>query len=238
MSSTNRGSKRSPEDYYLTPVAAVRDFLAAFKEDVDLGSSGLALPGTLLDQVEDILDPSAGGDENHPMSYPAAIRGSMVFPNAAIWTIDVREDSLADRKGSYLGINPEQIVIGRKPGVIMTNPPFVMAREFVDKALTDVAPGGLVMMLLRLNFLGSKDRADWWAGQMPALIYVHSKRMSFVPSNPSKAMKRWMEENGIKTRPGETDSIEYAHMVWQSGHHPRFAQMRVIKPVEAQKKLL
>lgn len=57
-------------------------------------------------------------------------------------------------------------------------------------------------MLLRLNFLGSKQRKEFWDKFPPKWIYVHHKRMSFTDN-------------------GATDSIEYAHFVWRVGEYDR-----------------
>jgi hypothetical protein len=92
----------------------------------------------------------------------------------------------------------------------MTNPPFHLAVKFITKALTDVRPDGLVIMLFRLNFFGSQGRKPWWQDNMPLLAYVHSKRM------------------GFKRDSKDTDSIEYAHLVWKRGISPRFTKLRVI----------
>ena len=93
--------------------------------------------------------------------------------------------------------------------VIITNPPFNIAREIIDKALKDVNDNGFVIMLLRLNFLGGKLRYDLWQKHLPKYIFVHHRRMSF-------------------TEDGKTDSIEYAHFVWQKNFYPEFSKLKVI----------
>ena len=54
-------------------------------------------------------------------------------------------------------------------GVIITNPPFSLAQEFVDHARRH-APE--VIMLLRLNFLGAQKRHDWWCANEPSALYL------------------------------------------------------------------
>jgi hypothetical protein len=149
-----------------------------------------------------ILDPCAGGDANHGMSYPAALKE--YHRVSRVDTIDIREDSLADIKDDYLNYR-----IHSKPGVIITNPPFNLALEIIKKALGDVQDGGWVIMLLRLNFFGSKQRKEFWDSYMPRYAFVHHKRIGFLKN-------------------GSTDSIEYAHYVWQKENYPMFCELKVI----------
>ncbi|MDR2572280.1 MAG: hypothetical protein LBD23_18555 [Oscillospiraceae bacterium] len=68
MSSTNRSTLRDAHisDYYITPVSDIQLFLREFKSIVNLDWSKCK-----------ILDPCAGGDSNHPMSYPVALRNEL-----------------------------------------------------------------------------------------------------------------------------------------------------------------
>lgn len=197
MSSTNRGKERQPNDYYSTPVPAILTFLREFEKD---RQEILPLPGIDLT----VLDPCAGGKPGRPCEYPDAIRQFEPWWGARIRTIDIREDSPAVTHADYLNFKMDY-----KPLIVMSNPPFLLARQFIDKALTDVMPGGLVIMLCRLNFFGSQKRFTWWQKQMPHFCYVHSQRMSF-------------------TEDGATDSIENCHMVYKQGQYPKFTQLRVI----------
>lgn len=190
MSSTNRSNarKRHISDFYVTPIDEIIKFIDAFVEVED-------------DLEGKILDPCAGGSTKYPMSYPEALK-RCGYTN--IDTIDIREDSLAEIKTDYLAYNCKN-----KYNVIITNPPFNQARPIIEKALDDVKDNGFVIMLLRLNFFGSKARKDMWNKQMPKYCFVHHKRMSF-------------------TDDGKTDSIEYCHMVWQKGYYPEFTKLKVI----------
>ena len=145
-----------------------------------------------------IVDSYAGGDSKHEMSYPSVIN-KMLLNDHDLITLDIRNDSLAQYKPvDYLKCNILDYV-SKKPQMIISNPPFKNAFEFIQKALDDVCDDGYVVMLLRLNFLGSKVRNEWLRNNMPSEIYVHSKRMSFTDN-------------------GKTDSIEYAHFVWRKGY--------------------
>ncbi len=80
-------------------------------------------------------------------------------------------------------------------GVIITNPPYSLAMQFCAHARRH-APE--VIMLLRLNFLGSQSRKAWWMENEPSALYILSKRPSFTG--------------------GPTDSCEYAWLAWGIRH--------------------
>jgi hypothetical protein len=192
MSSTNRSSARDKHiaDYYITPTVEIEKFLSAFLIDEKIDS-----PDELF-----TLDPCGGGDATHPMSYPTVLEKVGIYPH----TIDIREDSLANRKGDFLQMNDLE-----KYDIIITNPPFNIALDIIKKSLAVVKDGGYVIMLLRLNFFGSKGRFNFWCDNMPKYAYVHHQRMSF-------------------TENGSTDSIEYMHCVWVKGENPLFTKLSII----------
>lgn len=149
-----------------------------------------------------ILEPCAGGlIGKDGMSYVNVLNK---FGYKNISTIDIRQDSLATIKGDYLKMDCKN-----KYDLIITNPPFAIALDVIKKALNDVKNDGYVIMLLRLNFLEGKARREFWKHNMAKYIYVHSKRMSF-------------------TNDGKTDSIAYAHYVWEKGKNPDMAMIKVI----------
>lgn len=143
MSSTNRTNARNSHisDYYVTPIKDIDTFLSELDKVIDVNKNRL------------ILDPAAGGLVSDTgqikdyMSYPTALYnhyGDVI----KVETIDIRNNSLAAYKADYLKLG-----ISAQPNIIITNPPFALALEFIQKALEDVADDGYVIMLLRLNFL-------------------------------------------------------------------------------------
>tara|TARA_R100001480_G_C4709790_1_gene178599 strand:+ start:374 stop:946 length:573 start_codon:yes stop_codon:yes gene_type:complete len=78
-----------------------------------------------------------------------------------------------------------------KVDLILTNPPFSLSREFVDHSLENA---NTVIMLMRINFLGSKKRYSWWKQNPPTSLFVLSSRPSFTGKG--------------------TDATEYAWYVW------------------------
>lgn len=196
MSSTNRSDARKEHvyDYYVTPVKDIVNFFSELDKTIT------------IDMNRCTLDPAAGGGgiQNDLMSYPTALYEYYKVPTDDIKTIDIREDSLANIKGNYLDMKLEY-----QPYVIITNPPYNKAIEFIKKALNDVEENGYVIMLLRLNFLETRARKEFFDHCMPEYIYVHHKRISF-------------------TKDGGTDSTAYAHFVWRKGYYPEFSKIKVI----------
>lgn len=76
---------------------------------------------------------------------------------------------------------------------VLTNPPFSLAQEFIERSL-EIA--NCVIMLLRINFLASSRRKEFWKRNPPTAIHVLTKRPSFTG-------------NG-------TDATDYAWFVWDS----------------------
>jgi len=194
MSSTNRNAVRNKNDYYITPINQIELFWEHFTKH------------NYINLYDSVLDPSAGGDPEHPiMPYPSVLQSHFNHP---IKTIDIREDSIAEIKGNYL-----DLTMDKKYNIIVANPPFNLAIDFIKKALNDVAIDGYVIMLLRLNFFGSEKRYNFLKDNMPEECYVHSKRMGFIPEQPNK-----------------TDSIEYAHFVWRNRHNRDYStNLRIIR---------
>jgi hypothetical protein len=92
------------------------------------------------------------------------------------------------------------------PHLIATNPPFSQAEAFVRHACGIVHPLGLVMMLLRSTFEGSKGRRPFWAGHKPFLRAVVRPRPNFKGN-------------------GRSDMSEYAFYFWAGSRLARFMSM-------------
>lgn len=106
--------------------------------------------------------------------------------------------------------------------LILTNPPFSLAQEFITKARTEAK---CVIMLQRLNYLGSQARKAFWNSNPPTHIFVLSKRPKFIAKCNNKSCDN--KESFQITEPpticecGKTvtpasDAAEYAFFVFQS----------------------
>lgn len=95
----------------------------------------------------------------------------------------------------------------RTADLIVTNPPFRLAREFVDVAL-ERAP--VVMMLLRLAFLEGGARMPWFQNGSLARVHVSSRRL------PMMHRDGW-------TGPKAGSAVAHAWFVWDQKHkgHPQ-----------------
>lgn len=175
---TIREGKRPDGDVYPTP------------QDVALAviKAGLYTPCW---SPRRILDPGAGngvwgasaaayfrsviwGVEQRPL-IPSGEFDHWHTANFLVWETDVRFD----------------LVVG--------NPPYSLAEPFVRRSRELLAPGGQIVFLLQLSFLGGQKRAKGlWTEFPPERVLVLPKRPSFSAN-------------------GKTDRIEYAAFYWREG---------------------
>lgn len=186
MSSTNRGAKRSPADFYSTPPWVTHRLL-----DEGVLGPGLVLPGGRW------LEPCAGDGE--------LIRAVNEKREGLIWSAnELREETLSVLKplaperwriGDFLTWEPQRPELFEKFDVSITNPPFSIAMSIIQKSITI---SKLTVMLLRLNFWGSGDRQSFLAENPPDTFVL--------PNRPVFALNQY-------GKPG-TDSPEYAWFLW------------------------
>ena len=237
MSSTNRSNARDFHiaDYYVTPKDAIRKFMLEFidnelfptftshwmdsikildpcawwnperKFEVKLEEwEDYKSMKKDLEKVADIViytwDKFECVQKEKDMSYPTVLNEWGID----VTTNDLREDSPAHHHSDFLKATQENIY-----DVVITNPPFAIAQDIIEKSLQVCKEWWYVVMLLRLNYIGSKDRAWFWKKYPPYAIYADNKRMSFTPDNG-------------------TDSIEYAHFVWKKWANPESAKFYIL----------
>lgn len=173
MSSTNRGGQRSPADFYRTPAWCVDRLMEA----IDLPSGPEAW----------WLEPCAGEGD-----IIRAVNGYSPSPN---WSVaEIREECRPALEALTNRVRIVDVLEGpqwRSFDVAITNPPFSIAMEVLE-GMQKWADH--VIILERLNFLGTEKRARVFRGCMPD-IYVIPDRVSF-------------------TENGKADSIEYAWFHW------------------------
>ncbi len=95
--------------------------------------------------------------------------------------------------------------------LVVTNPPFTLAMEFVQAALKVLSPSGTCAMLLRLNWLASMKRAEFLSRHCPD-VYVLPRRPSFTG--------------------GGTDATDYGWFLWRGPGVRERGELRVL-PVGA-----
>ncbi len=164
MSATNRGATRKDFDFYETPEWLTRAIIAYLPESPAM-----------------ILEPACGSGAITRVlrkQFTAAyIEGIEIDPKHGLGSVDFLKAKL----------RPEF-------DLIITNPPYAQALEFIQTAFKWRRNAtSVVCMLLRLNFLGGQERAGWLRANMPS-VYTSPRRPSFTG-------------NG-------TDATEYAWFVW------------------------
>ena len=96
---------------------------------------------------------------------------------------------------------------------IISNPPFSLAKEFVEKSMELLTDNGQIAMFLKIQFLEGAKRKEFFEKYPPKYIYVFRNRMATwnngSPVDPSTGKKWcttmchcWMIwEKGSKTEP-------------------------------------
>lgn len=178
-------------DFYETPSWAIR----AMKDHLPVGD------GTR------ILDPGCGTG--------AILRavGAMFPENEIVGLEKDRARFLACEASTDLPVKHGDFFTYReKHDLIISNPPYSHALEFVQHAMT-LAP--VVCMLLRLPWIASQRRAAWHRENL-SHIHVLPKRPSF-------------------TADGKTDATEYAWFLWGAGDAGTYTILE-IDPADAKKR--
>lgn len=88
-------------------------------------------------------------------------------------------------------------------GDIITNPPYSVGLQFVERALESVRPGGKVAMFLKVQFLEGKRRGEFFKKSPPRSVYISRSRLACY-------------KNGDLTTNPES-AIAYAWYVWEKG---------------------
>lgn len=114
---------------------------------------------------------------------------------------EVKESDIVDRIGNeiidFLTFPP------KFDGDIITNPPYAMAKECVESAMSCIPEGNKVAMFLKLTFLEGKARKALFRTYPPKRIYVFSERQKCAP-------------NGDFSKVGSS-AVCYAWFVWEKG---------------------
>lgn len=91
--------------------------------------------------------------------------------------------------------------------LIMTNPPYSLGCEFVEKSIPMLSKGGYLIMFLKIQFLEGMKREEMFNKYPPKFIYVFRKRMGTWRNGEE------FDENG-KHR---STTMCHAWFVWQEG---------------------
>lgn len=179
LSGTSTTRERIENDYYATPYESTK---------------------ALLDNVEftgDFLEPCVGG--GHIIEVI-----KQYYPNKDICCMDIvdrgYEDTLVD---NFL----EHDFKGQKFNNIITNPPYSLAQEFLEKSMKIIDKNGKVAMFLKIQFLEGVKRKEMFKKYPPKYIYVFTKRQ-----NPWRNGKS-VDEKG---KPWSS-TMCFAWFIWEEG---------------------
>lgn len=99
----------------------------------------------------------------------------------------------------------DELTKGISADNIITNPPFKLAKQFVEKSLKIAIKK--VAILQRLAFLESKERYKLFTTTPLKCIYVFSKRLNFYPY-------------GIEDK-NKSGMLAFAWFVWEQGYNKK-----------------
>lgn len=172
MSATNRGTERRPYDFYATPINVVENLL----NNIDLNQYG-----------DKVLEPSAGNGN-------VCIVIKSYYPNKSVTVLEIRNEelkNLAQYSNEVVICDYLQKDIKSKYSIIIGNPPYSKALEFVNKSLDLLEEDGILIFLLRTAFLESKSRYKFWQENPLSRLYVLSKRPSFTGKGTDATSYSW-----------------------------------------------
>ena len=93
--------------------------------------------------------------------------------------------------------------------LIITNPPYSLAKEFVEKSMECLKIGGIMAMFLKIQFLEGAKRKELFDKYPPKYIYVFRNRMATwnngQPKDP-KTGKKW------------ATTMCHAWFIWEKGN--------------------
>jgi len=91
---------------------------------------------------------------------------------------------------------------------IITNPPFSLAQEFIEKGMELLADNGQMAMFLKIQFLEGAKRKEFFEKYPPKYIYVFRKRMA-----------TWNNGNELDPKTGKRWATTMCHawFIWEKG---------------------
>ena len=155
MSATNRGAKRAEHDFYETPSWLADALFCAIRGD-GFKPKALYEPGFGRGALGAAARRAFGKDT---LVYGVDVRGVSVQETDYEVVIDELTHPTRFERVDFLTAEPYDE--HRRCGLIAMNPPFSLAREFINRAL-EINTRACVAALLRLNLLGPVKRAASW----------------------------------------------------------------------------
>lgn len=179
---------REPNDHYPTPLPLCRAALKLLPRNLNQARMNPF-----------IVDPGAG-------TGVWGTAAKELWPDAEISGCDIRDLPQPPAYDQWIpNWNFLTQAVGGGADLVMGNPPYSLAEDFVRKAHRFVWEDRFIVFLLRLAFLESQTRGrGLWKEFPPLSVHVLVSRPSFITEGPKK---------------GNTDATAYAIYVWRSGWH-------------------
>lgn len=173
-STTHSANTREKHDFYSTPTHAIENFLECF---------------TYRDKEtinKYIWEPSCG---------LGAISECLIENDYIVTSTDLIDRGYGERK-DFLSFSHNH---GK--GDIITNPPFKIINEYIQKAMDLLEDGQKLILLMRLLCLEGKTRQHLFQQYPIKYVYVHTSRIACAKPNETKP----------------TNAMAYAWYVWEKG---------------------
>lgn len=192
---------RADRDLYETPENLAYQSVERFLDD-----EGFGITERHLTCNWNILDPGCGKSAVWLSRASYACIWAAQDENIYPWTVGVDiEDNLINKWMDKFVCSDYLLFDGdsSKFDLIVGNPPFNKAQEFIIHSFDLLADNGYIYFFLRLAFLeGRKRQQTLFEKYPPKRVYVLTRRPSFFST-----------KNGKDT----TDTLAYAMFLWQKG---------------------
>ena len=179
LAGTSTTRERANYDYYATPYQATE---------------------MLLDEVKfsgDFLEPCVGG--GHIVDVI-----KRYYPDECVYGVDIVDRGYPN---TLVADFLKHDFLGQKFDNVVTNPPFSLAQEFLEKSVEVVNDGGKIAMFLKIQFLEGAKRREMFKKYPPKYIYVFVKRQA--PWNNGSPV----DEKGKSW----SSTMCFAWFVWEKG---------------------
>lgn len=148
---------------------------------------------------------------------PAAGAGHMVHVLSEVFekvrASDVEDYGADFEVGSYVGVGPD-VISRSQPDWIITNPPFNLAVEFAERALTEATIG--IALLLRTSWMEGGERYErLFRNKPPRIVAPYCERVPMVAG-------RW--------DPAASSATSYTWFVWHQAHFRKETRLVWIAP--------
>lgn len=181
LAGSNSSLGRVDNDYYATDPKAVKQLFNTF---------------AINKRINSFLEPCVGGG-----NIANKVIG-ILKPNTTKF-IDIVDRGYPNTEvADYLTYSSDE-----KFDLIMTNPPYSLGQEFVNKSMSMLNKDGYLIMFLKIQFLEGMKRKSMFNKYPPKYIYVFRKRMGTWRNGEE------FDEDG-KHR---STTMCHAWFVWQDG---------------------